>query len=221
MDTYYLAIIHEFLLNPSDINFRGYADTSAKDIIKTLFKDKRLIDFYCIVSHLSIADNLDTFYEYFDIGDLPAIICILDKWFKDDCRDVFIKSSISSIKSAIENHCDYVDADDYSPDISDAINSATSFTEYGKDVDVYDAASYIEDEVSETVKDEIYDIIKTLPKDVVIESDYMKNLDVSVYSADNLVSSYLDDGDYEHECLESLSSDDDSEVDFMFDREFK
>ncbi len=221
LDTYYLAIIHEFLLNPSDINFRGYADTSAKDIIKTLFKDKRLLDFYCIVSHLSIADNLDTFYEYFDIGDLPAIICILDKWFKDDCRDVFIKSSISSIKSAIENHCDYVDADDYSPDISDAINLATSFTEYGKDVDVYDAASYIEDEVSETVKDEIYDMIKTLPKDVVIESDYMKNLDVSVYGADNLVSSYLDDGDYEHEYLESLSSDDDSEVDFMFDREFK
>ncbi len=221
LDTYYLAIIHEFLLNPSDINFRGYADTSAKDIIKTLFKDKRLIDFYCIVSHLSTDDNLDTFYEHFDIGDLPAIICILDKWFKDDCRDVFIKSSISSIKSAIENHCDYVDADDYSPDISDAISSATSFTEDGKDIDVYDAASYIEDEVSETVKDEIYDMIKTLPKDVVIESDYMKNLDVSVYGADNLVSSYLDDGDYEHEYHESLSSDDDSEIDFMFDREFK
>lgn len=221
VDNYYLKIIHEFLLNPSDIFFRGYTDTYAKEILISLFKDKMLIDFYGIIEHLSLNENLNTFYECFDINDLPDIVCILDEFFKNEFRDIFIEHSISSVKSAIENFCDYIDADDYDPNVGDAVGSATSFTEYGKDVDEYDAASYIVDEVSETVKGEMYDIINKLPNDVIIEQDYMKNLSVSVYGADNLVNSYIDDGDYDPDYHEPSSIDNNSEIDYIFDRDYK
>lgn len=222
LDTEYSDIINEFLLNPFNVIYRVHVDISVKDIIELLFNDEKTLEFYNIVSYLSLPNNLKTFYRHFDIEDLCDIINFLDSCFNKPYREEFIKSSIDSFKFAIESFCDDVDVDDYSPDVEYAIDLATSYTLYEKIVDNDDAESYIEDEVIELVKDKIYDMVKNLPADVIIDSNYVENLDINVYGAYNLVDSYIEDEDYneEYKYYNNSSDNDDSEIDYMFNRKF-
>lgn len=197
-------------------------DISAKEIIELLFKDEKILEYYNIISYLSLSNNLKTFYKHFDIDDLLDIINILGGCFNKPYREVFIKSSIDSFKFAIESFCDDVDVDDYSPDVEYAIDLATSYTLYEKIVDNDDAESYIEDEVIELVKDKIYDMVKNLPADVIIDSNYIENLNINVTGVENLIDPYVEDEDYneDYEYYNNSSGNDDSEIDYMFDRKF-
>lgn len=222
LDDEYSEIIKEFLLKPYDVIYRVLVDISAKEIIELLFKDEKILEYYNIISYLSLSNNLKTFYKHFDIDDLLDIINILDGCFNKPYREVFIKSSIDSFKFAIESFCDDVDVDDYSPDVEYAIDLATSYTLYEKIVDNDDAESYIEDEVIELVKDKIYDMVKNLPADVIIDSNYIENLNINVTGVENLIDPYVEDEDYneDYEYYNNSSGNDDSEIDYMFDRKF-
>lgn len=222
LDDEYSEIIKEFLLKPYDVIYRVLVDISAKEIIELLFKDEKILEYYNIISYLSLSNNLKTFYKHFDIDDLLDIINILDSCFNKPYREVFIKSSIDSFKFAIESFCDDVDVDDYSPDVEYAIDLATSYTLYEKIVDNDDAESYIEDEVIELVKDKIYDMVKNLPADVIIDSNYIENLNINVTGVENLIDPYVEDEDYneDYEYYNNSSGNDDSEIDYMFDRKF-
>ena len=65
-------------------------------------------------------------------------------------------------------------------------------------------------------------MVKNLPADVIIDSNYVENLDINVYGAYNLVDSYIEDEDYneEYKYYNNSSDNDDSEIDYMFNRKF-
>ena len=68
---------------------------------------------------------------------------------------------------------------------------------------------------------ELFDIIKHLPVEVDLDS-YIENSNVSVYGAESLVDSYLDNTPYDSEYrrFSNNNDDEDDEVDYIFDRKY-
>lgn len=219
LDSYYSETIFSFLSNPSDIDYHRVVETHVEEIAKLLFNNKSVYTFYNVLEFLNSGDNLKDFLSFFDLDSLPKLILDISELFQGPYREGFVTTSINAVKIAIEDYCDDVDADDYDPDVSGAVNMATSFEEYGREVDEYYAAQQIEAEVSDAVESEIYDKIKCLPEDIVISNSYISDLSISVYGADHLVSSYLEDVDVEYEYHEPYSANNDSEIDFIFQRD--
>lgn len=221
LDNYYSNTIQSFLTHPFSLYFRGYAEIGSFELIKTLFNDKSAINYYGVIKYLSDFESLKSFLTYFYIDDLIYVIGILDNFFYGENRQIFIRASQTALKSAIDDYCDYIDADDYDPDVMNVTNSATVITEYGNETDVYEAASCIEEEVAETVKQEIYDKIRDLPEDIDLGYEYIDDLIIDVSGADILVDSYLDENDEDEGYNEPESQKDDSEIDYIFDREYE
>lgn len=223
LDTHYTTTIYEFLLNPSPLFYRGISEVGSIELIESILTNDDIINYYNIIDFLSESDNLSKFLEYFDVQDLPQTIDWLNKFFVDEKkRTIFIQSIEDGFKRAIDEYCDYVDADDYNPNVETAVYFATSHSAYEEDIDTFDAVSTIEEEVECSVKDELFDIIKHLPVEVDLDY-YIENSNVSVYGAESLVDSYLDNTPYDSEYRRFSNSnddDEDDEVDYIFDRKY-
>ncbi len=219
LDSYYAKTIFSFLSNPSDIYHNGRVETHAEEIVKILFNNKSVYTFYKVLEFLNSGDNLTDLLSFFDLDSLPKLLLDISELFQEPYRDGFVATSINAVKIAIEDYCDDVDADDYDPDVSGAVGMATSFEEYGPEVDEYYAAQQIEVEVSDAVESEIYDKIKCLPEDIIIPNSYISDLSISVHGADHLVSSYLEDVDIEYEYHEPQATNNDFEIDLIFQRD--
>ncbi len=223
LDIYYTTTIYEFLLNPSPLFFRGLSEVGSIELIENILTNDDIMAYYNVIDFLSEYDNLSKFLKYFDIQELPRIINLLNNFFIDEeKRTIFIQSIEDGFKNAIDEFCDYVDADDYNPNVEDAVYFATTNSEYEEDIDTFDAVSSIEEEVEASVKDELFDIIKHIPVEVDLDS-YIENSTVSVYGAENLVDSYLDKSPHDSEYSRSSNNSDDNdddEVDYIFDRKY-
>ncbi len=219
LDSYYTKPILSFLSNPSNLYHNGRVETHAEEIVKILFNNKSVYTFYKVLEFLNSGDNLTDFLSFFDLDSLPKLLLDISELFREPYRDGFVTTSINAVKIAIEDYCDDVYAGDYVPDVSRAVDMATSFEEYGWEFYEYYVTQQIEDDVSYVVESEIYDKIKCLPEDIVIPNSYISNLPISVHGVDNLVRLYLEDVDVEYEYHEPHATNNDFKIDLIFQRD--
>ncbi len=219
LDAYYIYNIIDFFNSPTGIYHNGATEINAEEIIESIFSFPDMIEYYGIVQFLQKEENLRSFLATFDLQSQIQVLNIINSFFEN--RAYFASISIEILKETIENYCEAVDADDYDPDVSGSVDFASSYGEFGMEVDEYEAAIGIEYEVKECVKDEIYKLIGELPSDIVIDEKYIDELDISVYGASHLVDAYIadNDSDYEYDNYIPYRCNDE-EIQNIFERDY-
>ena len=80
---------------------------------------------------------------------------MIDPFFVGGCRESFVEIVANQLSYAIQAYCEDLDADDFDPDVADAIDMSRYFNGDYEDIDISKAESYIIDDIISTVEDEI------------------------------------------------------------------
>lgn len=218
----YYPYILNYLLNPRVLKIYGNTRIPYFRIIKPLF-DENVCNFYKLKDFVYDINNLESLLSIFDIDEMTEFVKLIDKFFTDDNRDVFIQLTSEYLQTAINDYCSDIDADEYDAYVDNAISMSSCYDEeLGEmDVDIGEAVEYIEDDIISDVIDEIEDKLSNLPKDIQEYKEYTQNLTFDIWGVEELVVSALDVSDYDtefHEHSRNLEKSD-NEIDYIFNRD--
>lgn len=191
-DEVYTDDVHAFINKPCRIypyktgyilpveNFKGII---CEDICK----------FYKVAEFLTNECKVAQMLSYFDFDDMVEVICMIEGFFSGGMRDRFVKTASEQIRNAIEVMCGSLDAYDFNPDCSNAIEASWCGDEHYDSIDTSHAVSYIEDAIVEAAEDDIDRMLALLPIDIRYYMDYTDELYFCVYGAENYVDEYLNE----------------------------
>ena len=220
LDDTYMTYIQSFLDAPCYLRIYGNESIYPIDIVRVIFQ-KDICDYYKIGDFLNSKCRLDCMLNSFVFNEIVEVIRLIDHFFNDDRRNVFIETASTQLGYAIEAYCENLDADDFDPDVYSAIEMSRYMEEHYEGIDTAKAASYIEDDIISDVEDEIDSQLSMLPEDIEHYKNYTEYLTYSIYGADDLVNSYLEYDGYDYDDYRETSGgyeNANSEIDYIFDR---
>lgn len=134
-------------------------------------------------------------------------------------HSIYVDLIDSTIYEKITEECDCVSASEYNVDVYKIVRDNQSNTEYGEDYfDREKAVMDIEDATLDAHIAWIYDVISKLPNAFSYERDIDKNI-FSVEDAESLLSSYIDDYDYDQDDFSVDSVAEFNQIDNLFNWE--
>lgn len=214
--------LKSYLLSPCTVYHGNSIRVSSGEILSALLSEP-LISYYGFADFLMDSDNLETVLcsSFIDLEDATLIVRQIYESISESNRKDFVVRSSTCLTELLEDYCNYVSADDYSPDVYGALQLSTYETPYGPEIDEEQAAEYVEDDVRTTVKEEIQASLKELPKEYTPLMDLADKIEIEVTGAEDLVASYISEGnaDFEDDYQEAGPfMDADSEIDLIFNR---
>lgn len=220
-DDAYSAYIQSFLKTPYYLCIYGKEAITSIEIFKELFQNNSICEFYRIGEFLTSKSSLEKMLDTFAFDEMVEIIRLIDHFYSGDNRVSFVETASKQLRCAIERLCEDLDADEFDPDINQAIELSKYFDGYCADIDVEQATCYIEDDIVSDIEDIIDSKLSTLPDDIKHHQNYTDNLTHSIYGVEELLNSYFEDDGYDydyHEDFHDGCEDSDSEVDYIFNR---
>ena len=222
-DGAYTAYIQAFLKNPCCLCLGEKKSITSIEIFKELFQNDFICEFYRIGEFLSSKSSLEKMLDDFTFDEKVEVIRLIDHFYSGDNRASFVETVSKQLRCAIEFLCEDLDADEFDPDISQAIARAQYFDGDCIDFDVQEAISYIEDDIVSSIQNEIALQLSTLPDDIKYYQNYTDNLMYSIYGAEELINSHFEydgyDCDYDyHEDFHDRYGNAELEVDHIFNR---
>lgn len=197
------------------------AFTPIEQVPLTRLLTPEIWNYYGLKAFFEKNDNLYSLLSRMDLEDGAKFIAGCDSLFNDKNRIYYILQVERFLKEAISEFCD-VSADDYefSLDVEQAVSDATINDSDGADVDENEAAEILEDNLKETVLEELQEIIKLLPTHFAYLAEGIDVDDISVSGTDSLVEDFLSDPPGHHEPLydENTNNDGYSPIDAIFQR---
>ena len=152
---------------------------------------------------------------------MVEVICLINKFFNGECRDVFVETASEQLGDSIQSYCWDLDVDDFDPDVGHAIEMSRYFNGEYEDIDTTKAASYIKDDVISDVEDEIDSQLSMLPEDIEQHKNYTKHLTYSIYGAEDLINSHLEYDGYDYDDYRETRGYENPnlEIEYIFDRD--
>lgn len=214
--------LFNFLSNP-DALYINDEEYDISTILEGLLKED-LANFYKIKEFLNKDNNLSGLLSCYEVNDLIEIIALLDNFIESKNRDKFVSDCEIALGIAADDYVSQTDISSLGLDLKDAIEDSTEIVDGGHSViDEDHAIEIIEMQAADIISDEIYDLALKLPMDIDKNFLDSSQLISNINGAQNLVNSYLkpdDDYDYDFE-YHSSSNNEISEVEYIFEREFK
>ena len=139
---------------------------------------------------------METILGKLELADLITYIESVDWIMIGDIRSRFILSMTKLLKEAIAFFFDTVSVDNYDISVSEMVEERKYVDEEGGHIDVDGVIEDIEDLAKGHARDEVDEMLVRLPKDIVIDEDFLAEAYINVCGADNLVKNYLQD-DYD------------------------
>ena len=172
--------------------------------------------FYKIDKLVKDFKSMETILERFELPDLVTYIESVDWIMVGEIRSDFVLSMTKLLKEAISFFFDTASIDSYDIKVGDIVEDRKYLDEDGGHIDVDGVIEDIEDIVKGSVRDEVDDLLFRLPKDIVIDKDFLMDSTISVCGVDNLVKNYLQD-DYDDEYRYDRHFENE-EIDYIFNR---
>ena len=219
-DEAYITYIQSFLNTPYYLKIYGNESIPTIDIVRVILQED-ICNYYKIEEFLTNECRLDDMLSAFVFDEITEVICLIDHFFNDKQRDVFIENASEQLEYAIQAYCNDLDADKFDIDVYNAIEMSRYFNDEYEDIDTEKAASYVEDDIISKVEDEIYSQLSMLPEDIEQHRNYTKHLKYSIYGAEDLINSFLKYDDYDPDNYydgRGSYNNSNSEIDYIFDR---
>lgn len=219
-DISYAKYIEAFLNDPGHLRIYGKDAIMAIEIFREVLQSD-VCEFYKIAAFLNSRCALDDMLNSFVFNEMVEVVRLIDPFFVGGCRESFVETVANQLSYAIQAYCEDLDADDFDPDVADAIDLSRYFNGDYEDIDISKAESYIIDDIISTVEDEIDTQLYFLPDDIQHHQNYTDHLTFSVYGADDLVTSYLEYDGYDYDDYRESHAgyeNPNSEIDYIFDR---
>ncbi len=220
LDGAYTAYIQSFLNAPCNLQIYGNESIASIEIIRVIFQ-KDICSYYNIEDFMNNKCRLDDMLNAFVFEEMVEVICLINKFFNGECRDVFVETASEQLGDSIQSYCWDLDVDDFDPDVDHAIEMSRYFNGEYEDIDTTKAASYIEDDVISDVEDEIDSQLAMLPEDIEQHKNYTKHLTYSIYGAEDLINSHLEYDGYDYDDYRETRGCENPnlEIEYIFDRD--
>ena len=124
------------------------------------------------------------------------------------------------LRESIEAYCYDVPADTYDGSISNIVEEFRYDDETGGHIDADAAVSLLEDKIRDTVSNDLFAILSTLPTDINPDNALYSEATISIDGAETMILNYLRD-DYDDDAYHSYREEqlmDDHILDYMFNR---
>lgn len=214
LDKTYTSYIYDYLISPNPLHIYGNVSISAIDIFRLIFSND-ICDFYKIGNYIGNKDTLDVILDSFELYELFELIGLIDRFFENEKREIFVDGVSYYLENAINNYCEDLDAGDFDLDVDEAVERTLS--EDG--IDINRAVSYLEEDIISNVESEIDKKLSTLPVDILEYQDFTNNLSFSIYGTKERVSSYIEENKYNnYDYSEHFDVNYISEIDYIFNR---
>lgn len=188
------------------------------DIVLKNLLDMDVCVFYDIPSVIGNVDILSHILQKFDLPELSIIFPLLDSHFSGDVRKRYIQISKEILEEAIEMYCCDIPADEFDLDISEMATECEIQNEYGTFIDEALLSEKVNSKIIDIVEDELYGYISSLPADLSPSEVFLSNLEIIIAGADHLIRNVVEpDYDYDDD-YRIVRANDDSEIDYIFDR---
>ena len=220
LDGAYTAYIQSFLNAPCNLQIYGNESIASIEIIRVIFQ-KDICSYYNIEDFMNNKCRLDDMLNAFVFEEMVEVICLINKFFNGECRDVFVETASEQLGDSIQSYCWDLDVDDFDPDVDHAIEMSRYFNGEYEDIDTTKAASYIKDDVISDVEDEIDSQLSMLPEDIEQHKNYTKHLTYSIYGAEDLINSHLEYDGYDYDDYRETRGYENPnlEIEYIFDRD--
>ena len=213
----YLETIQAYLKEPSGVFLNDKVIALPTSILKRLINSP-LRDYYELENVAGEID-LEWIFEGEELDDIVEMISTLSPLFRGEARNWFIQCSAEAVSDAIDEYGDDVDAANYDPDISGAIELSSDDTEYGFELDREMAAQIIEEEIESRVEEEICALINELPDDIQNAKDYESEIGVFVSGAESLIETFIRDASLDYDRYkDDFPTYEPDEIDRIFER---
>ena len=215
LDEDYSLFVNTYVRRFETVNvFDKHSVWASMMIERVLEKDFCL--FYKIDKLVKDFKSMETILERFELPDLVTYIESVDWIMVGEIRSDFVLSMTKLLKEAISFFFDTASIDSYDIKVGDIVEDRKYLDEDGGHIDVDGVIEDIEDIVKGSVRDEVDDLLFRLPKDIVIDKDFLMDSTISVCGVDNLVKNYLQD-DYDDEYRYDRHFENE-EIDYIFNR---
>lgn len=215
LDNDYFALVNSYVSNLKTVDiFDKYSVWASMMIERVLEKDFCL--FYKIDAIVTNIGLMETILERLELADLITYIESVDWIMMGDIRSRFVLSMTKLLKEAIAFFFDTVSVDNYDISVSEMVEERKYVDEEGGHIDVDGVIEDIEDLAKGHARDEVDEMLVRLPKDIVIDEDFLAEEYINVCGVDNLVKNYLqDDYDDDYRFEQYFANE---EVDYIFNR---
>ena len=197
-DKVYRPYIVSFLLDIQAVDIYEQGTINAPHILSSLF-DQQVCDFYDLAQVVQCLPNLNRILEKLDLFDLSAFIKKIDHLFTGNLRPQYVKLVTESIEDAIILHCTDVPADAYDVDINSLVEDYRYEDADGGRIDGDSIVVAINDLVEAEVRNEVTEIVDSLPHDIEIDPILNLTPRISVTGSSLMVEQYLTDYSYDYE----------------------
>ncbi len=218
-DTVYRPYISDYLFNIRDINMYESERASMVSVLDGLFQ-KEFCTFYGLSK---VICDISKFHEIFynlQLDEIVAVINHIDWIVAGSDRKPYVSMVQEILRESIEMYCYDVPADTYNGSISDIVEEFRYDDEMGGHIDADAAVSLLEDKIKDTVSDELFTILSTLPTDINPDNMLYSETSISVDGAERVILNYLRD-DYDDDAYHAYREEqlmDDHILDYMFNR---
>lgn len=220
-DDAYTDNIHSFLNSPACFHIFDNESISAITIFKGIMQ-KDVCEFYNIGEFFASSCSLYQMLNVFVFDEMVDVICMISRFYDNDNRNAFVEMTSEQLRYAVEALCGNLDADEFAPDIDQAIELSRYAGEQYEGIDTSKAVSYIEDDIIAEVESSIDTKLALLPTDIERHRDYTDKLEFYIYGAEDLINSYLNYDGFDYDDYRERYgsySDVNSEIDYIFNRE--
>lgn len=215
----YSHYIMEYIRDAHSLEFQGKMILGSVNIAMSLFKDKDLCQYYRIKEKLCEENNLSNFLEYYGLEEIVLLVNSMEYMFKDEDRKLLKDAVRAELEVAVDSYYDYADPGDYDPDVNEALEYSTSWTEYGLDVDEDVAVDYLAEEVNTLIEQEVCEIINRLPLDIANADEIYTSGMVNNSDIRNLIEAWQEPAYEEFDYYKK--SENASEIEYIFERSYK
>ena len=218
-DNMYRQYISAYLFNIRDINMYESERASVDSILDGLFQ-KELCKFYGLSKVICDISRFHEIFENLQLDEIVEVINHID-WIVDGLdRKLYVSMVQEILRESIETYCYDVPADTYVGSISDIIEEFRYDDEMGGHIDTDAAVSLLEDKIKDTVSNDLFAILSSLPTDINPDNVLYSEATISVDGAETVILNYLRD-DYDDDAYHAYREEqfaDDSMLDYMFNR---
>lgn len=181
--------------------------------------DEKICSFYELDKIICDTPQLIKMLSNLELKEVVGVIKRIDHLFEGDQREDYVKICEDILKEAVDCFGADVQVDEYDIDVGKIIDDCGYEDGYTRHIDGDVVASEIDAIVEDLAIDEINECLSDLPKDIVIDQEFVNRLSISVSGSSELVESFLCDDfeDYYYEQYREREFDD-PEIEYIFER---
>ncbi|MBQ7925452.1 MAG: restriction endonuclease [Lachnospiraceae bacterium] len=191
-DNEYKPFFCDFLLDIHDLDICEDSKIPLKNVFGEILEN-RVCSFYNLDNIICNMTNLMNIMKKLNLEEAVEFIGQINYLFDNKVRTLYMGFLEIALKEIITNCFCEVSADEYDVEIGSLIREYLYDDESRYCIDAVVRA--VDDTVFDYVIEDIYHCISKLPKDILIEEDFISNLDINIYGSEELVEEYMS-GEY-------------------------